>query len=268
MTENRLIEILTLENQFEANRMRIVLEEQKIPFIIKEYSDLEYGNIKGKRGWGRLESYKEYEQDILDLYKQGFQSKPVNEQFTDETKDDGEQDTYEASKINRGKKSKTKEIILVVLLLSTSFLGFKVYDLNRIINRPSIDKNFTHIHGRYSFRMQWKSSGKDYLLEEDEHGTGLFNKISFSDPKGILVFLAFDEDQDGIREKTIMFDTNKDTLGITYDQNGDGIGDKSTIRFNKDFNLTFQDINFDRKCDSVFVNHKSYSVEQFMEKLK
>lgn len=268
MTENRLIEILTLENQFEANRMKVVLKEQKIPFIIKEYTDLEYGNIKGKRGWGRLESYKEYEQDILDLNQQGFRSKLINEELTNETNDGNEQNTYEASEIKQSKKSKTKEIIIVVLLLSTSFLGFKVYDLNRIINRPSLDKNFTHIHGRYSFRMQWKSSGKDYLLEEDEHGTGLFNKISFFDPKGILVFLAFDEDQDGIREKTIMFDTNKDTLGITYDKNGDGIGDKSTTRFNKDFYLTLLDINFDRKCDSVFINHKSYSMKQFMQLFK
>jgi hypothetical protein len=262
MTERKLIEILILENQIEANRMKDTLEERKIPFVLKEYTDLEYGNVKGKRGWGRLESYKEFEQEILQLYREGFVTPPFNDEGLPGNSDHDKDN--ERSGISPIKKTNVKEIVIILLLLSTCFLAYKVYDLNRIINRPSIDKNFKLVHGSHFFLKQWKSSGKDYYLAEDQNGTGLFNKHSLYDPKGILSFIALDDNGDGIREKTIFFDTNKDTLDISYDQNEDGIGDKNNLRFNKNFNLIFQDFNFDRKYDSVFVNHKSYSIEQFL----
>jgi hypothetical protein len=256
MTERKLIEILILENQIEANRMKDTLEEHKIPFVIKEYTDLEYGNIKRKKGWGRLESYKEFEQQILDLYSEGFVYDP-NE------KTESIENMGETPEINQVKKGRVKEIIIVILLLSVSFLAYKTYELNQIITRAYNNKNFTHEHGRYSFRMKWKSSGNDYYLAQDEYDRGLFNKFSFYDPKGKLIYIGFDEDQDGINEKTIGLDTNNDTLRIFYDQNGDGIDDKSIVNLSKTLRLTFQDINFDRKWDTIIVNNKSYSVEQF-----
>jgi hypothetical protein len=268
MTEQKLIEILTLENAIEANRMRAALEAREIPFLIKEYADLEYGNVKRRKGWGRLESYKEFEQEILELYKEGFATNAITDEMLNENDDEDAEKGNERSGINPPKKKRTKEIIIILLVLSTSFLAYKVYDLNQIFQRPTRDANFKHLYGRDFYLLQWKRSGKDFYLAENLHGKEAFDKRSTYDLDGRLAYVSFDEDEDGIFEKSIGLDTNNDTLSMIFDMNADGVADKSLTRFNKNHELIFQDFNFDRKCDSVFIDRKSYSVEQFINMLK
>lgn len=274
MTEQKLVEILTLENQFEANRMKVVLEENKIPFIIKEYTDLEYGNVKGKRGWGRLESYEQFEQDILNLYKQGFNSATINEEIVNEETVNEEEETVdqennlnERPKSNQGKKRDIKGILIIILIISTSYLGYKFYDLRQIVDRSSYDKNFTFTRERYSTLTKWRSSGKNASLAEDKGVNGMFDKFSYYDINGKLLSVSFDKDDDGIIEEFIALNIDGDTSSSYYDRNKDGAIDSSNENLSKNVNLIFIDKNFDRQWDSVVINKNPYSFEQYIKML-
>jgi hypothetical protein len=268
MAEQKLIEVLTFGNQWEATRMKAILEEHEIPFIIKEYQDLEYGNIKGKRGWGRLESYKAFEQEILNFYNEKTESNFLDDEMNNAENAISESGSSLSNAINQNKKWNIKNTLIFLLLVSTSYLGFKVYAFNRIINRSANDKNFTHVYGTSFYLMQWKCSGKDFYLAEDGYGNGTFSKFSISDPNGRVANVSFDEDQDGVYEKTIYLKTNNDTIEICYDKNNDAVADENVIYLSENNNLTFKDVNFDREWDSVLVNNKRYSMNEFTNMLK
>jgi len=62
--------ILTLENQFEAQRIKDILNNANIPYIIRSYHDSAYdGLFQGQQGWGVLEADEKYEKRILELLK-------------------------------------------------------------------------------------------------------------------------------------------------------------------------------------------------------
>mgnify|MGYP006309546609 CR=1 FL=1 len=62
--------ILTLENQFEAQRIKEILDAEGIPHMIRNYHDSAYDGLwQDKRGWGALVADEEYEERILELVK-------------------------------------------------------------------------------------------------------------------------------------------------------------------------------------------------------
>ncbi|MDT8402857.1 MAG: hypothetical protein RQ743_14320 [Bacteroidales bacterium] len=62
--------ILTLENEFEAQRIREMLDKEGIPHIIRSYRGSAFdGLYKETQGWGALMADEEYEEKILELYK-------------------------------------------------------------------------------------------------------------------------------------------------------------------------------------------------------
>ncbi|HDZ40690.1 MAG TPA: hypothetical protein ENH59_03295 [Bacteroidetes bacterium] len=62
--------ILTLENEFEAQRIREILDKEGIPHIIRSYHGSAFdGLYQETRGWGTLIADEEYEERILELYK-------------------------------------------------------------------------------------------------------------------------------------------------------------------------------------------------------
>lgn len=62
--------ILTLENQFEATRIKDILDSAGIPHIIRSLHDSAYdGLFQGQQGWGVLEADEEHEKRILELLK-------------------------------------------------------------------------------------------------------------------------------------------------------------------------------------------------------
>jgi hypothetical protein len=62
--------ILILENQMEAQRLSAILEEEKIPHVVRSYHDSVYNGIfQSGRGWGHLEAPEEYEDKILSIYE-------------------------------------------------------------------------------------------------------------------------------------------------------------------------------------------------------
>ena len=63
--------ILTLNNQFEASRMKDILTEKKIPHGIVSSSDSAFGGVtRIEFGWGYLEAPAQYKEEILKIFKE------------------------------------------------------------------------------------------------------------------------------------------------------------------------------------------------------
>lgn len=62
--------ILTIDNQFEAQRIKEILDREGIPHIIRNFHDSAYdGLFQSQQGWGALIADEKYEKRILDLLK-------------------------------------------------------------------------------------------------------------------------------------------------------------------------------------------------------
>ncbi|KPL03860.1 MAG: hypothetical protein AMJ90_02825 [candidate division Zixibacteria bacterium SM23_73_2] len=62
--------ILVLENDVEASLMESILNERKIPHIIKSYRDSAYdGLYQHQKGWGYIEAPENFEEEIKAIYR-------------------------------------------------------------------------------------------------------------------------------------------------------------------------------------------------------
>ena len=62
--------ILVLNNEIEANLMKVELEQKNIPFIIRSYHDSAYdGLFQMQKGWGIIKAPEEFELKILEIHK-------------------------------------------------------------------------------------------------------------------------------------------------------------------------------------------------------
>ncbi|HNW70439.1 MAG TPA: DUF2007 domain-containing protein [Bacteroidales bacterium] len=63
--------ILTLNNQFEAERIKEILDINEIPHMIRSFHDTAYdGVFQAQYGWGALEADEKDEVRILELIKE------------------------------------------------------------------------------------------------------------------------------------------------------------------------------------------------------
>jgi hypothetical protein len=61
--------ILAIDNEIEAQRFGMILEEEQIPHRIVSYHDTAYdGLFQAQLGWGHLEAADEYRERIIELY--------------------------------------------------------------------------------------------------------------------------------------------------------------------------------------------------------
>ena len=63
------IRILTFNNEFEAKLLGEILNERKIPHIIRSYHDSAYDGLwQGQSGWGHIEAPEEYRDEIHQIF--------------------------------------------------------------------------------------------------------------------------------------------------------------------------------------------------------
>ena len=61
-------DIIELANGVEANLLSALLKEEEIPHYIRSYGDLAYNGIfQLQKGWGTVESPREYRSRILEI---------------------------------------------------------------------------------------------------------------------------------------------------------------------------------------------------------
>ncbi|HNW91009.1 MAG TPA: DUF2007 domain-containing protein [Bacteroidales bacterium] len=64
-------EILTINNEFEAERIKEILDINEIPHMIRSFHDTAYdGVFQAQFGWGALEADEKDEARILELLKE------------------------------------------------------------------------------------------------------------------------------------------------------------------------------------------------------
>ena len=63
--------ILVFNNEFEARLLDEILNEKKIPHLIRSYHDSVYDGLwQAQSGWGHLEASEEYMEEILQTYNE------------------------------------------------------------------------------------------------------------------------------------------------------------------------------------------------------
>jgi hypothetical protein len=61
--------ILTIENEIEARILQKLLDERRIPYILKSYYDSALdGLYQTQKGWGHIEAPAKYEEEIVSIY--------------------------------------------------------------------------------------------------------------------------------------------------------------------------------------------------------
>lgn len=62
--------IITLENEFQAQRIREILDSEGVPHIIRSFRGSAFdGLYQETKGWGAVVADEEYEEKILELFK-------------------------------------------------------------------------------------------------------------------------------------------------------------------------------------------------------
>jgi hypothetical protein len=65
------VKILVFNNEFEAKLLDEILNEKVIPHMIRSYHDSAYDGLwQTQSGWGHLEAAEEYQEEILQIYKE------------------------------------------------------------------------------------------------------------------------------------------------------------------------------------------------------
>ncbi|MEE4213667.1 MAG: DUF2007 domain-containing protein [Bacteroidales bacterium] len=63
--------IVTLDNEFQAQRIREILDNEGIPHIIRNYHGSAFNGLyQETEGWGAVIADEEYEERIIELFKQ------------------------------------------------------------------------------------------------------------------------------------------------------------------------------------------------------
>ncbi len=64
------VKILTLNNQFEAERMEEILIDKEIPYAIIPFNDSSWGGLMNVgKGWGYLEAPEQYRDQVEAIYQ-------------------------------------------------------------------------------------------------------------------------------------------------------------------------------------------------------
>ncbi|KPL15856.1 hypothetical protein AMJ74_00575 [candidate division WOR_3 bacterium SM1_77] len=66
---DRYEKILTIENEVEAQLLQKLLDERKIPYVMKSYYDSALNGLyQAQKGWGHIEAPDEYHEEIVKIY--------------------------------------------------------------------------------------------------------------------------------------------------------------------------------------------------------
>jgi hypothetical protein len=68
---NKVVKILSFNNEFEAKLLDEILNERVIPHIIRSYHDSAYDGLwQNQSGWGHVEAPEECREEILKVYNE------------------------------------------------------------------------------------------------------------------------------------------------------------------------------------------------------
>ena len=71
MKDDRLVKILVLNNEIEAQLLDSMLKERNIPHVMRSYHIYAYdGALQVHQGWGQVDAPERSRKDILEIYNE------------------------------------------------------------------------------------------------------------------------------------------------------------------------------------------------------
>lgn len=68
---NKVVKILSFNNEFEAKLLSEILSEKNIPHLIRSYHDSAYDGLwQSQSNWGHIEAPEEYREEIIQVYSE------------------------------------------------------------------------------------------------------------------------------------------------------------------------------------------------------
>jgi hypothetical protein len=65
------VRVLYIKNEIEAMLLKEILDEKKIPHLIRSYHDSAYDGLwQTQSGWGHIEAPEEFSDEIIRIYNQ------------------------------------------------------------------------------------------------------------------------------------------------------------------------------------------------------
>jgi hypothetical protein len=66
---SKAVKIISFDNEFEAKLLDEILNERKIPHMIRSYHDSAYDGLwQTQSGWGHIEAQEEHREEILRVF--------------------------------------------------------------------------------------------------------------------------------------------------------------------------------------------------------
>jgi len=220
-----------LESELDFRRVTSTLNESKVSYSARKYSDSNFPALDLQQGFGDITVSVDNEMELRSMIEELTGTKPqrVN-QFVSQ---------------NSGKGLSVRQILLISYAFIVSLLCLRYWYLNY---RTSEDKNSTfewsfdaqvlttkrkatgitsvrsidaNYDQNFELTMSYSKEGVRLVEWRDLNEDGYYEETSSYNLKGERTGVQFDRDNDGITEEVIIVLNNGDTLKL-YDSNKDG----------------------------------------------
>jgi hypothetical protein len=220
-----------LESELDFQRVTSTLNESKIHYSARKYSDSNFPSLNLQQGFGDVTVSIDNEMELRSMIEQFTGTKPqrVN-QFVNQIS---------------GKRMSARQILLISYAFIVSLLCLRFWYLNYktsvdknntfewsfdaqvlitkrkdsgIISARSIDANYDQ---NFEVTISYSKQGVRLVEWNDLNEDGYYEKVLSYNLKGDKTSFQFDRDNDGITDEVIIVLNNGDTLKL-YDSNNDG----------------------------------------------
>jgi hypothetical protein len=220
-----------LESELDFQRVTSTLNESKIHYSARKYSDSNFPSLNLQQGFGDVTVSIDNEMELRSMIEQFTGTKPqrVN-QFVNQIS---------------GKRMSARQILLISYAFIVSLLCIRFWYLNYktsvdknntfewsfdaqvlitkrkdsgIISARSIDANYDQ---NFEVTISYSKQGVRLVEWNDLNEDGYYEKVLSYNLKGDKTSFQFDRDNDGITDEVIIVLNNGDTLKL-YDSNNDG----------------------------------------------
>jgi len=220
-----------LESELDFQRVTSSLNESRITYTARKYSDSNFPSLDLQQGFGDVTVSVDSEMELRSMIEELTGTKPQRvKQFVSQ---------------NGGKGVNTRQILLIPYAVIVSLICLRYWYLNYrtsedknstfewsfdaqdlitkrkatgMISARSIDANFDQ---NFELTMSYSKEGVRIVESKDLNEDGYYEETSFYNLKGEITGVQFDRDNDGITEEVIIVLNNGDTLKL-YDSNKDG----------------------------------------------
>lgn len=219
-----------LESEFDFQRVTSSLNESKISFTARKYSDSNFPSLDMHQGFGDVTVLVDSEMELRSMIEEltGTQPRRVN-QFVSK---------------NVIKKVNKRKILLIAYAVIVSIICLRFWYLSY---RTSQDKNNT---SEWSLDLQdliTKRKKTDIIVSRytDANYDQNFESTIFYSKEGVRLLESKDLNEDGFYEENFFYNLKGENTGAQFDRDNDGITEELIFVLNNGDTLKLFDSNKD-----------------------